>query len=198
MVMTSCYADGVIPSNGTYPRQRGIMQPVSSARHGAMFGKEIAVTTVDHMKLTGDILPLSAFKWVTGEHLRQLGLYHCDIIVNQRIPLERKRINEIRQAEQAGIVRRNSDVEIACSYLVLHALRESDNQPIWVVFEASFKIKKENIELARQRADILSAVYEEPALAVVVGENIDDRDRTRASDAGVAVINIRHQYRPES
>lgn len=120
------------------------------------------MTTVDHMKLTGDILPLSAFKWITGEHLSQLGLYNCDIIVNQRTPLERKRVNEIRQAERAGVVRRNSDIEIACSYLVLHALRESDDQPIWVVFEASHKVKKENIELAQQRANILSAVYEEP------------------------------------
>lgn len=155
------------------------------------------MTTVDHMRLTGDILPLSAFKWVTGEHLRQLRLYNCDIIVNQRTPLERERINEIRQAEQAGIVRRNSDIEIACSYLVLHALRESVDQRIWVVFEASFKIKKENIELARQRADILCAVYEEPALAVVVGESIDDLDRTRADAADVKVIELRPRHRIE-
>ena len=152
------------------------------------------MTTVDHTKLTGDVLPLSAFKWITDEHLRQLGLYDCDIIVNQRIPLERKRINEIRQAERAGVVRRNSDTEIGCSYLVLHALRESDNQPVWVVFEASLKIKEENIVLARQRADILTAVYAEPAVPVVVGESIDRRDIARAEHANVEVITLRPRY----
>ena len=71
------------------------------------------MTTVDHMKLTGDILPLSASKWISGEHLRRLGLYHCDVVVNRLVPLAPSRINEIRQAERAGLVRRNSDVEIA-------------------------------------------------------------------------------------
>ena len=152
------------------------------------------MTTVEHTKLTGDILPLSAFKWITDQQLRQLGLYHCDIIVNRRTPLERKRINEIRQAERTGVVRRNSAMEIACSYLVLHALRESDNQPVWAVFEASLKIKAENIALARQRADILTTVYAEPAVPVVVGESIDGRDIARAADANVAVITLRPRY----
>ena len=77
------------------------------------------MTTVDHMELSGDIIPLSAVKWVTPELINRFGLYHCDTVVGRSIHLSREYVEEIRRAEDLGIVRRNSDMEIANSLVTL-------------------------------------------------------------------------------
>ena len=112
--------------------------------------------------------------------------------------LTRDLIDDIRRAQTEGAVERNSEYEIAYADIVLYGRQDSNDSPVWVAIEASVKIDEHDVYRARQRADILAAVYREPALAVVVGESIDDRDRERASDAGVEVISIRPRYRPES
>ena len=73
------------------------------------------MTMIDHRELSGETVPLSAVKWVTPDLLRHLQIYRCDIVVGRRIHLGREYIEEIRRAEDLGIVRRNSDVEIANS-----------------------------------------------------------------------------------
>lgn len=146
----------------------------------------------------GDTFEITAARRIMPELFRQLGIYGCDTIIGPGITLARERIDDIRRAQTEGAVERNSEYEIAYADLVLYGRRDSDDSPVWVAIEASVKIDEHDVSRARQRADILAAVYEEPAWAVVAGESIDDRDRTRANDAGVVVINIRPRYRPES
>ena len=146
--------------------------------------------------LRGSILEITAAKQIAPRVIQQMGLYHCDTLVGPGIPLAQDKINEIRQAELDGIVEFGSD-QVRWADLVLHGRRSSDNQPVWVVVEASAKIDEHDISRARHRADILAAVYREDAIAVVAGESTDDRDRARAGDAEVSVITLRPRYRIE-
>ena len=146
--------------------------------------------------LRGSILEITAARQIAPRVIQQMGLYHCDTLVGPGIPLAQDKINEVRQAELDGIVELGSD-QVRWADLVLHGRRSSDNQPVWVVVEASAKIDEHDISRARHRADILAAVYREDSIAIVVGESIDDRDRIKASDAEVSVIILRPRYRTE-
>lgn len=146
--------------------------------------------------LRGSILEITAAKQIAPRVIQQMGLYHCDTLVGPGIPLAQDKINEIRQAELDGLVELGSD-QVRWADLVLHGRRSSDNQPVWVVVEASAKIDEHDISRARHRADILAAVYREDSIAIVVGESIDDRDRIKASDVEVSVITLRPRYRIE-
>ena len=146
------------------------------------------MTTVDHMELSGDIIPLSAVKWVTPELINRLGLYHCDTVVGRSIHLSREYVEEIRRAEDLGIVRRNSDMEIANSLVTLRGCRKTDGARVWAVFEASISMRDIHIELVRQRADILAAVYGEPAMAVIIGESIQPSALLHAAARSVTIV----------
>ncbi len=144
----------------------------------------------------GDVFEITAARKILPSVIQQMGLYHCDTIVGPGINLAQDRINDIRQAEQAGTVERSSDQEVGLADMVLYGRQSSDNEPIWVVIEASARIDEHDIIRARHRADILAAVYHENSAPVVVGESIDDRDQTRATETGVTVITLRPRYRP--
>ena len=146
------------------------------------------MTTIDHRELSDDAVPLSAIKWVTPDLLRRLRIYRCDTVVGRRTHLGREYIKESRQAEDLGIVRRNSDMEIANSLVTLRGYRETDGVRVWAVFEAAVSIRDIHIELVRQRADILAFVYSEPALAVMIGESIQQSGLLRAAALGVTIV----------
>jgi len=144
----------------------------------------------------GEVFEITAARKAVPNVIQEMGLYHCDTIIGPGIYLGQDRINDIRQAELAGIVGQSSDQQVGLADLVLYGRRSSDNQPIWVVIEASARIDEHDITRARHRADILAAVYRENSAAVVVGESIDDRDQARADNAGISVIILRSRYRP--
>ena len=146
------------------------------------------MTTIDHRELSNDAVPFSAVKWVTSELLRHLRIYHCDIVVGRRTHLGREYVEEIRRAEDLGIVRRNSDMEIANSLVTMRGYRETNGARMWAVFEAAISIRDIHVELVRQRADILAVVYGEPALAVIIGESIQPSGLLRAAALGVTII----------
>ena len=151
------------------------------------------MTTIDHGEMSGETVPLSATKWVTPDLLRYLRIYHCDIVVDRRTHLSRGYVEEIRRAEDLGIVRRNSDMEIANSLVTLRGYRETDGVRVWAVFETSVSIRDIHVELVRQRADILAVVYSEPALAVIVGESIQPSGLLRAAALGVTLFAAPHR-----
>ena len=146
------------------------------------------MTTVDHMELLGDAVPVSALKWVTPDLIRHLRIHRCDTVVGRSTHLGREYVEEIRRAEDSGIVRRNSDMEIANSLVTLRGYRETDGVRVWAVFEAAISIRAIHVELVRQRADILAAVYSEPALAVIIGESVEPSGLLRAAALGVPVV----------
>ena len=149
-------------------------------------------------EMRGDILEITAAKRIIPSVIKQMSLYDCDTIIGPGMILSQDRINDIRLSERAGVVGRGASQEVALVDLLLHGRRDDDEQAVWVVVEASVKIDEHDIRRAGHRAGILTAVYHEPALAVVVGESIDDRDNERASASGVTVIMMRPRHRAEA
>ena len=147
--------------------------------------------------LRGDIFEITAARRIGPTVIQQMRLRRCRAVVAPATPLSEKRLNDIRQAEIDGVVGDNADYEVSLADLVLYGVRRADDQSVWVVVEASVRIDEHDVSRARARADILSAVYKESTLAVVVGESIADYDRARAEDADVEVIIMRPHYRPE-
>ncbi len=147
--------------------------------------------------IRGDMFEITAARRIGPIVIQQMGLRRCRAIVGPATPLPEERLDDIRQAEIDGIVGDNADYEVSLADLVLYGVKRADDQSVWVVVEASVRIDEHDVSRARQRADILSAVYKENALAVVVGESIADYDRARAEDADVEVIIMRPHYRPE-
>lgn len=147
--------------------------------------------------LRGDVFEITAARRIGPTVIQRMSLYDCRTIVGPGTPLAEEHFNTIRQAARAGIVGRNAGYEVSLTDLILHGCQDDDDRPVWVVVEASVKIDADDIGRARQRADILAAVYEETTLAVVVGESIADHDRARADAANVTVITIRRRYRPD-
>ena len=147
--------------------------------------------------LRGDVFEITAARRIGPTVIQRMSLYDCRTIVGPGIPLAEEHFNTIRQAARAGIVGRNAGYEVSLTDLILHGCQDDDDRPVWVVVEASVKIDADDIDRARQRADILAAVYAENTLAIVVGESIADRDRARADAANVTVITIRRRYRPD-
>ena len=147
--------------------------------------------------LRGDVFEITAARRIGPTVIQRMSLYDCRTIVGPGTPLAEEHFNTIRQAARAGIVGRNAGYEVSLTDLILHGCQDDDDRPVWVVVEASVKIDADDIGRARQRADILAAVYAETTLAVVVGESIADHDRARADAANVTVITIRRRYRPD-
>ena len=147
--------------------------------------------------LRGDVFEITAARRIGPTVIQRMRLYDCRAVVGPGTPLAEEHFNKIRRAARDGIVGRNAGYEVSLTDLILHGYQDDDDQPVWVVVEASVKIDADDISRARQRADILAAVYEETTRAVVVGESIDERDRARAEAANVTVIIIRRRYRPD-
>ena len=147
--------------------------------------------------LRGDVFEITAARRIGPTVIQRMRLYDCRAVVGPGTPLAEEHFNKIRRAARDGIVGRNAGYEVSLTDLILHGYQDDDDQPVWVVVEASVKIDADDISRARQRSDILAAVYEETTRAVVVGESIDERDRARAEAANVTVIIIRRRYRPD-
>ena len=141
--------------------------------------------------IRGSNFEITAAKRIFPAVYQRMNLYDCVTVIGPGIPLAQERINDIRNAARDGSVPRDAAQEVALTDIVLHGRRDEDDQPIWVAIEASVRIDEHDITRARQRADILSAVYRAPALAAVVGESIDDRDRVRAQRSDVVVVTLR-------
>ena len=101
--------------------------------------------------------------------------------------------NKVTDAERRGAITRDQGDLLFLADAVMSGIRRADRSPIHAVAEISVTIGEKDVERARERADILSKVMGEPAMGVVIGDNISEPDRRRAERAGVAVSLIRQQ-----
>ena len=101
--------------------------------------------------------------------------------------------NKVTDAERRGAITREEGDILFLVDAVVSGIRESDRSPLHAVAEISVTIGEKDVERAKDRADILSKVMDEPAMGVVIGDGISEPDRRRAERAGVAVSLVRQQ-----
>lgn len=78
--------------------------------------------------------------------------------------------NILDDAIDKGLITEDEKMELLRIDGVLKGKRPKDGQEMWLVFEASCVVNKEDVERAKRRAVILKRAIGKPVVAVVIGE----------------------------
>ena len=124
-------------------------------------------------------------------------------LLSQRFNLRRARImqgslqdpradffDSVEKAFDAKIITDAQESRIGATDLIIRAQRKKDLAVVWVAVEVSNQIGQRDIERAHASADALSAVFQQEALAVVVGYRIHAQDQERAEQAAVHILRV--------
>ena len=98
---------------------------------------------------------------------------------------------KVVDAEMRGLITRNQGDSLFRADAVISGISGADRNPLHAVAEISVTIGQSDIERAKERAAILSAVMGEPAKGLVIGDSISEPDRRRAERSEVAVELVR-------
>ena len=98
--------------------------------------------------------------------------------------------DSVEKAFDAKIITDAQESRISATDLIIRAQRKKDLAVVWVAVEVSNQIGQHDIERVRESADALSAVFQQEALAVVVGYRIHAQDQERAEQAAVHILRV--------
>ena len=96
--------------------------------------------------------------------------------------------DDVDAASDAGKITENEEDRLRVTDLIMRARRNSDGSTIWFAVEASGVINVDDIDRARQSADVIKKVYEQDAVPIVYGYRISDHQRRQAREQGVRVF----------
>ena len=94
------------------------------------------------------------------------------------------------EAIENGRITKEQDARIEATDFILQALRRADQVPLWIAVEASNKVHDKDIRRVRATADALRAAFDEEALPVVAGYEMDEPEAKRAKAAGVEYLQV--------
>ena len=151
--------------------------------------------------LTADKAPTDDFGDIKWDNLR-FKLERCVPTLTRRLGLHRLRVvqgparttdeaywDAVEAAYKSRTIDDRQEERLFVTDLVVHALRQSDQRPVWVAVEASNRIGVRDIDRAQASADALAKVFpQDVVMAAVAGYRIDEPDRVRARDANVGVL----------
>ena len=100
---------------------------------------------------------------------------------------------KVVDAEMRGLITCEQGDDLFRADAVISGIHGADRSPLHAVAEISVTIGQSDIERAKERAAILSAVMGEPAKGLVIGDSISKPDRRRAERSEVAVELVRQQ-----
>ena len=94
------------------------------------------------------------------------------------------------EAIENGRITKEQDARIEATDFILQARRRADQAPLWIAVEASNKVHDKDIRRVRATADALRAAFDEEALPVVAGYEMDEPEAKRAQAAGVEYLQV--------
>ena len=158
---------------------------------------DVSVLKTDVTQLKTDVAQLK------GDSLEVKLYRRIRPLLSQRFNLRRARIMQgslqdprgdffdpVEQAFDADIITDAQESRISATDLIIRAQRKNDLEAVWVAVEVSNQIGQRDIERVRESADALSAVFQQEALAVVVGYRIHAQDQERAEQAAVHILRV--------
>ena len=119
---------------------------------------------------------------------RALGLRRARIMQSQLLEPLPELLERMDTALADGLITDDQDSRVEATDVILQAERKNDGSAIWVAIEASSSINERDIQRARESADILSILFQQPTEAAVVGHRIGVLDEKRADTARVHVL----------
>ena len=133
------------------------------------------------IRISNKIIPLVS---------QALGLRRAEIMQNIVLHPHPELIEPIYDATDDGLISEVQEQRLRATDIILRARRSSDRATVWVAVEVSTRLDESDIGRARESADILSAVFQADAFAVVAGYRLDPPDRERADAEGVVFLEV--------
>lgn len=121
---------------------------------------------------------------------QSLGLRRARIMQSQLLEPLPELVERMDAALADGLITDDQDSRVEATDVILRAERKNDGSAVWVAIEASSNIKESDILRARESADVLAVMFEQPTEAAVVGHRISILDEKRADDARVHVLMV--------
>ncbi len=144
---------------------------------------------IDIAALKGDSLEIKIPRMIRPYLSQKMGLRRARIMQSpMSIDAEPELRDPVYDAADTGVITTGQEARIAATDLVLRARRQTDRASVWVVVEASNVIDGRDVERARESADALEIVFDEPSLPVVMGYSIRESDMRAAKSAAVEVF----------
>lgn len=144
--------------------------------------------SIDIGYLRGVALETKLHRSVRSRVSQALGLRRARIMQSELLEPLPELVERMDAALADGLITDNQDSRVEATDVILRAERKDGQEWLWVAIEASSSIHQRDIERARESADILALMFEEPAEAAVVGHRISDMDSERAGLARVHVL----------
>ena len=151
--------------------------------------------TADIGMLVGDRLERRIATIVPPRLSQTIGLRRTRVMYHPNLMpgSETEFISRVEDAADAGVITDDQEDRIKQTDLIMRSRRKSDGSRVWIAVEASGTIGLRDIWRAPETAAALRAVFDEDAIAVVVGYRIRDEDRARAKASG-AIVLIENKY----
>ena len=150
--------------------------------------KSIQDSAADTARLVSMDVEARLHRRVRSRVSQALGLRRARIMQSQLLEPLPELLERMDAALADGLITDDQDSRVEATDVILRAERKGDGETIWVAIEASSSIKESDIRRARESADILAAMFEQPTEAAVVGYRIGILDEKRADDARVHVL----------
>ena len=144
---------------------------------------------IDVGYLRGVALETKLHRSVRSRVSQALGLRRAQIMQSELLEPLPELVERMNSALADGVITDDQDSRVEATDVILRAERkDGQGQRLWIAIEASSSIHQRDIQRARESADILALMFEEPAEAAVVGHRISDMDSERAGSERVHVL----------
>lgn len=96
--------------------------------------------------------------------------------------------SRLEQASDSGVISDDDETRLRVTDLILRSQRKADRSTLWFVVEASGVINYEDITRANRSANAIAKIYEQDAVPIVYGYQIQDEQRELANQLEVTVF----------
>lgn len=152
--------------------------------------KSIQDTVADTACLKSMDVEARLHRRVRSRVSQALGLRRARIMQSQLLEPLPELVERMDAALADGLITDDQDSRVEATDVIVRAERKNDGATIWVAIEASSSIKESDILRARESADVLAVMFDQPTEAAVVGHRISILDEKRADDARVHVLMV--------
>ena len=156
----------------------------------AQLKTDVAQLKTDVAQLKGDGLEVKLYRRIRPLLSQRFNLRRARIMQGSLQDPRADFFDPVEKAFDAKIITDAQESRISATDLIIRAQRKKDLVAVWVAVEVSNQIGQHDIERVRTSADALSAVFQQEALAVVVGYRIHAQDQERAEQAAVHILRV--------
>lgn len=151
---------------------------------------DVTQLKTDVAQLKGDSLEVKLYRRIRPLLSQRFNLRRARIMQGSLQDPRADFFDSVEKAFDAEIITDAQESRISATDLIIRAQRKKDLVVVWVAVEVSNQIGQHDIERVRTSADALSAVFQQEALAVVVGYRIHAQDQERAEQAAVHILRV--------